>query len=417
MRAEARDVHREHIHARLALGDPLRDREADAAALAEASHHAAREEVVGEAAHRPDDRVAVGREHHAAVDDALDAAVGEAGIALHRDLERAPDPVDVVGQQLVREILRRAVDRPMLAAMLVGADQQALAFLPQVGFAVEVDAHRDFALERRDRRDVVGDDILVLHRHDRQLDPRHAPDLARPQAAGIDHIVGLDGAVLGHHQPAALRRLLQLDHRVAQMDLRAARLGRLGIGVGHARWIDMPVVGIVQRADELRGVDQRIELLHLGHRDEFEIELQVPRPAALHPEIVHAGLAGGEIEEADAMDAAGLARFLLQLVVELDGIGLQRGHVGVAVDGVHAAGRVPGRARGQFRALDQRDVGPAQLGQVIEHADAHHAAADHRHAHMRFHGKSPLGSGDVGRTLPSGSKRGNEPNGQARREI
>ena len=186
------------------------------------------------------------------------------GIALHRDLERAPDPVDVVGQQLVREILRRAIDRPVLAAMLVGADQQALALLPQIGFAVEVDAHRDFALERGDRRDVVGDDILMLHRHDRQLDPRHAPDLARPQAAGIDDIVGLDGAVPGHHQPAALRRLLQLDHRIAQIDLRAARLGRLGIGVGHAGGIDMPVVGIVQRADELGGVDQRIELLHLA---------------------------------------------------------------------------------------------------------------------------------------------------------
>jgi hypothetical protein len=31
---------------------------------------------------------------------------------------------------------------------------------------------------------------------------------------------------------------------------------------------------------------------------------------------------------------------------------------------------------------------------VVEHADPHHAAAEHRHAHMRFHGNSPLGLPD-----------------------
>ncbi len=392
MLAKARDIHGEHVHARLALRDPLRDGQPDAAALAEARHHAASEEVIAEAAHRADDRVAVGREHHAAIDDALDPAIGKTRVALHRHFERAPDPVDIVGQQLVREILRRAADRPMLAAMLVGADQQTLAFLPQIGFAIEIDAHGDFAIEPRHRRNVVGDDVLVLHRHDRQLDARHPPHLARPQPAGIDDIIGLDGAVLGDDQPAAIRGLLQLDHGIAQIDLGAPRLGGLGIGVGDAGGIDMPVIGIVERTDETRRVDQGIEFLHLLHRHEIEIELQVARPAALHPEIIHAGLAGREIEEADAVDAADLARFLFQLVIEPHRISLQRGHVGVAIDGVHAAGGMPGRAGGQLRALDQGNVGPTELRQVIEHTDAHHAAADHRHAHMRFHGNWSLGN-------------------------
>ena len=148
----------------------------------------------------------------------------------------------------------------------------------------------------------------------------------------------------------------------------------------------MPVVRVEHRTDEFRRVDQRIDLFHFVDGNEIEIEAEVPRAAALQSEIVHAFLVGGEVKATDAMDAAGLAGFALQLVVEPHGIGLQRRHVGVAVDRMHATRGMPGRAGGQFGPLDQRDVVPAQLGQVVEDADAHHAAADHRHAHMRFHG-------------------------------
>ena len=43
---------------------------------------------------------------------------------------------------------------------------------------------------------------------------------------------------------------------------------------------------------------------------------------------------------------------------------------------VHAAGGVPGRARGQLALLEQQQLAPADLRQVVEHAGADHAAAD-----------------------------------------
>ena len=75
----------------------------------------------------------------------------------------------------------------------------------------------------------------------------------------------------------------------------------------------------------------------------------------------------------------------LELLVEVDGVLLQLGDVRIAVDGVHAAGGVPGRAAGELAALDQQHVLPAGLGQVIEDADAHHAAADHHHLRTTLH--------------------------------
>src|SRR3546814_1024984 len=85
------------------------------------------------------------------------------------------------------------------------------------------------------------------------------------------------------------------------------------------------------------------------------------------------------------VDAAGLAGDRLDLLVEVDGVSLQLGDVGIAVEGVHAARGVPGRPGGELAALQQHDVAPAGLGQMIEHAAADNAAADDCDLDMRFH--------------------------------
>src|SRR3546814_19783871 len=75
------------------------------------------------------------------------------------------------------------------------------------------------------------------------------------------------------------------------------------------------------------------------------------------------------------VDAAGLAGDRLDLLVEVDGVSLQLGDVGIAVEGVHAARGVPGRPGGELAALQQHDVAPAGLGPMIEHAAADRSAA------------------------------------------
>ena len=46
--------------------------------------------------------------------------------------------------------------------------------------------------------------------------------------------------------------------------------------------------------------------------------------------------------------------------------------------------RVPGRATGELVRLDQRDIVPTELCQVIEHTAALYAAADHQHSRFDF---------------------------------
>ena len=111
---------------------------------------------------------------------------------------------------------------------------------------------------------------------------------------------------------------------------------------------------------------------------------------ALGLEEVHAIRGGGDGEAADVVQAAGLAGDGFQLLVELDRVALERRHVGVGVQRVEAARRVPRGSGGELRALDQHDVLPAELGQMVEHAAADDAAADDGYLHMGFHCSGPL---------------------------
>ena len=172
--------------------------------------------------------------------------------------------------------------------------------------------------------------------------------------------------------------------------------------MGRAGGVEVAVEGIVERAQETLGVDDRRELGDLLGADDLGFQAHVAMLRALAFQVIQALLRGRDGHAAGVMQAAGLAADLFQLLVELDGVALQRRHVGVGIEGVEAAGRVPGRARGQLGTLDQHHVLPAELGQVIEHAAPDHAAADHGHTDMRFHGfRFPsalgrrLGSADV----------------------
>ena len=86
------------------------------------------------------------------------------------------------------------------------------------------------------------------------------------------------------------------------------------------------------------------------------------------------------------MDAAGLSGGLFDLLVDLEGVVLELRDVGVGVERVHAARRVPGRAGSELGAFEQGHVFPAVLGEVVKDAATDHASADDGHPDMRFHG-------------------------------
>ena len=93
-------------------------------------------------------------------------------------------------------------------------------------------------------------------------------------------------------------------------------------------------------------------------------------------ELVLALLGQRHRDRADLAHAGGDAGLGLELDVEIGRIFRQPRHVLRAAQLADQAGGMPGRAGGQLLALQQHDVGPAELGQVIGDRAAGDAAAD-----------------------------------------
>ncbi len=85
-----------------------------------------------------------------------------------------------------------------------------------------------------------------------------------------------------------------------------------------------------------------MHLLGFGHGDDLGFETQVAGPGMGHLQPFHAGLRIGEDQAAGAMQTASLPGNLFKLVVKADGVALQFRDIGIAVQGVEAARRMPG---------------------------------------------------------------------------
>ena len=203
--AEARDVHRKDVLSRIALGHPARQHQSDPAPLAEAGHHRARDPVVAHAAHRADQRIAVGSEGERTVDRLADPDAAERREVPEAHFEVGRQPLEVLRQQLHGEVLRRLQRRPDDAVRLVGADERAAALLAQVDLARVVGGVDDLLGAALKLRQVLGDEVVVLHGEHRQLDADHLPDLAGPQSGAVHDVLGVHRALVGDAHPRSRR--------------------------------------------------------------------------------------------------------------------------------------------------------------------------------------------------------------------
>ena len=191
--AEPARVHVPDVQARGALEDPLGDELPHApgtrqAVRAEAGCHPEPPHV-----RRPEDELAVGRERLGPVDQADGLHVLERRHASDRVLEQRLEARPVLLEQLAVEVGGNAVERPRRRIALVAAHDQAARLGP------EVDEERRVAHGRHVGRQTARprDQVLVRHRHDRDVDARERADLAREHAARVHDDLRLDRAAVG----------------------------------------------------------------------------------------------------------------------------------------------------------------------------------------------------------------------------
>ena len=184
---------------------------------------------------------------------------------------------------------------------------------------------------------------------------------------------------------------MQFQHAVMLDDLGAVLLGGASVGVDGTRGVDVAFAVGPHATQNAIGGHDRAQLSGFLRGDEATI-LDADRlegaVGGLQP--LPAVWGAGQCQTAGHVHAHGLAGFLLDLGEQVDGIGLQLGDVGISIERMKPACRVPARACRQHAALDQAHVLPAELGEVIEHGSADDAAANHDGTIVRFHASSLL---------------------------
>ena len=214
---------------------------------------------------------------------------------------------------------------------------------------------------------------LMLDRHERHVEPRRQlRQLAPPDAGGDDDVLGADGPARGLH-PDGAAALDQQPRDLAVAEGRdrlvAAQLLRGAHGLGD------PVVGHVQAAQDGLRIEQRQRVGDLRGVEQPRLEAEAARPRPAAVELGPALVGRGDLDAAHRVEGAERGELLDRPL-------RQARHRARRVVLEDQPGRVRGRAAGlEQRALvDDHDLLPAALGQVVGHAGAGDAGPDHDHA-------------------------------------
>jgi hypothetical protein len=157
----------------------------------------------------------------------------------------------------------------------------------------------------------------------------------------------------------------------------AELLGAAGQGHGEVDRVDPPIAGHIEAREQVVGLGQRELLGDLARADLVDLQalsaLERGDPAVF----VQSARVGGGLDEPDRLEPGGQAGLGLQPGVEIAAVEPDRRRgVRRRAETRHQPGRVPGRAGGEPVALQDDDVGPAQVGQVVGDRRADDSPAD-----------------------------------------
>ena len=285
-----------------------------------------------------------------------------------------PVLVEELELERVRDLRRRD---PGLRNRLEPADHEASDLLLDVDVAVGVTQDRQVRVHALE---LVGDDVEVLGRVQRH---RHADLVAEglgPLAGTVDDDLGLDVAGVrpyAGHAPSA-RGLGRVDaedtHPLVDADAVAARA--LGQREGEVRRVGPPVLGQPDGTEQVVDGDDRPALLGLLGREHLAVEVEGRRGGGRPPQLHHPVLGARHDQPAALAVAGGQSGLGLEPGVQLGGVLHQPRAALAGAQQPDQAGRVPGGAARQRALLEEHDVGPAELGEVVRRRAADHAAAD-----------------------------------------
>ena len=218
----------------------------------------------------------------------------------------------------------------------------------------------------------------------RQGDARLGRQIAAPHAAAIDHHIGGDMALFGAIVPihaGGARPVIGDSGDLDPFDDLGARHPRaLGQRHGDIGRVALPVARQMHGTGDIADFHMGIHGAHFGGGDLMHLDAECAGNCRLAQQFLAPISGQAERDRPHLPHAGGNARLGLQLGVKFGRIFGQARHVLATAELTHQPCRMPCGATGQLFALEQHDIGPAQLGQMIGHRTTRDAAADDHRA-------------------------------------
>ena len=135
-------------------------------------------------------------------------------------LEHVCDTVQVIGTQRVDEVWINAVHTPCFASLFIKSDQQAVLFLSAVVVAYRAAQKWHPVAGIFDRRNFLGQKILMLHRRDRMVNSHHRTHFVHAIAARIHDDIAIDVTFLCVDCPCIVLVLGECSYRRISVNFR-----------------------------------------------------------------------------------------------------------------------------------------------------------------------------------------------------
>ena len=316
----------------------------------------------------------------------FDTCLGPAGYALSRQFKARLQTVDLGSQQFHVESPVNTIQPPSLSPLLlIGADQDTVLFLAVVTRSLRVTNDRRFFLQRCYFRKVLGHQVVMLHVDDRQIQPDPFTDLPGKAAGGIDDVLAGDRALVGHDLPLATLFKARIQHLSVAVDLGTSHAGTGSHRIGRTGRIGVTVIRRVEAQLDVIDHQQRMDRLDLDGVDQVTLNIEIIENALDVTEPVDFIIGQSQSDRPATVPAGGLTGFGFQSLVELGSFVVELGHAQPTDEMGNQARRMPGRTRSQFAFLDQHDIVPAFLGQVVQQPGTQDTATDHDDPCVFFH--------------------------------
>ena len=159
----------------------------------------------------------------------------------------------------------------------ISAEQHSFTFLTTVHVGLKINAVWYLLTKVCNFVHALGDQIMVLHRLNRQVNACHLANLSRPKTAAVHNVLRVDRTFGGDNVPASVGTLRHIGGATVGEIMSAMRLGRLGKRIGRTGRVEMAVLCVPQNRVIVVRIDQRMTLGQLLGRNEFLIQTHVAR--------------------------------------------------------------------------------------------------------------------------------------------